>query len=54
MDPVNNEGQEGYLDNIYNISSVMDDYINPKFDGKLIWQSIRSYSSDLGEAMKNS
>ena len=37
VEKVNNEGQEGYLDNIYNFSSVMDDYVNPKADGNMIW-----------------
>ena len=31
--PVRGEYHEGYLDNIYNISSTMDDYINPTTDG---------------------
>ena len=36
VEQVNIEGQEGYLDNIYNISSAMDDYANPTTDGKQI------------------
>ena len=35
--PLKGEGQEGYLDNIYNILFVMDDRINPIVDGKLCW-----------------
>ena len=50
---VNKEGQEGYLDNIYNISSAMDDYVNSTADGNLSWKSISSYIPDSGEALKN-
>ena len=35
VEQVNNEGQDGYLDHIYNITYVMDDYVNPMDDGKL-------------------
>ena len=50
---VKGEYQEGYLDNIYNISSTIYDYINPTTDGKLIWRSVSSCSSDSGEALEN-
>ena len=50
---VKGEYHEGYLDNIYNISSTMDDYINLAADGKLSWQSVICCSSDSGEALEN-
>ena len=50
---VNDEWKAGYLDNIYNISSTIYDYINPTTDGKLSWKSVSSCSSDSGEALEN-
>ena len=35
VDQVSSEGQGGYMDHIYNITSAMDDYWNPTFDKKL-------------------
>ena len=37
VEQVNSKGQEEYLDNIYNISSIMGDYVNPKANGDLSW-----------------
>ena len=37
VEPVRGEYHEGNLDIIYNISSTVDDYINPISDGKLSW-----------------
>ena len=53
VEPVKGEYHEGYLDNIYNISSTMDDYINLVADGKLSWRSVICCSSDSGEALEN-
>ena len=53
VEPVRGEYHEGNLDIIYNISSVINDYINPKTDGKLSWRSVSSCSSDLGEVLEN-
>ena len=33
--PVNSEGQGDYLDNIYNVSTLEDDYVNPRVNGNL-------------------
>ena len=33
--PVFNEGQAGHLYNIYNVTSLKEDYINPTTDGNL-------------------
>ena len=35
IEPVKTEGQCNYLDQLYNIMSSRDDYINPIADGKL-------------------
>ena len=37
VEQVNNEGQNGCLDHIYNITSAMGDYVNPTVDGNLSW-----------------
>ena len=34
---MNSEGQDGYMDHIYNIMYAMDDYINMTYNGKLSW-----------------
>ena len=51
--PVWGEYHEGDLDNIYNIYSQLDDYINPTVDDMLGWQSFKSCSSDSMEALEN-
>ena len=53
VEPVNSEGQLNYLDQIYNIMSSRYDYINPTVDGNLSWRSVRSCTSDSGEALEN-
>ena len=49
---VKGEHQEWYLDNIYNISSTMDDYINPTTNGNLSWKSVNQCSLDSGEVLE--
>ena len=53
VNSVRGEFHEGCLDNIYDISSTLDDYINPTIDGKLSWQSVSLFSSDSREALEN-
>ena len=53
VDPVNSEGQRDYLDQIYNITSTRDDYVNPTTDIKISWCNVNSYTSDFGEALEN-
>ena len=36
VDPVYNEEWGDYLDHIYNVTSLQEDYINPTIDGNLI------------------
>ena len=58
VEQVNSEAKGGYLDNIYiyiyiyNITSLMDDYVNPTADEKLSWWSIGSCTSYSGEALE--
>ena len=42
VEPVNSEEQDDYLDHIYNITYVKDDYVNPIANEKLIYQSTSS------------
>ena len=53
VEPVHCEGQENYLDQLYNIMSSKEDYINPTTDGNLSWRSVSSCTSNSGEALEN-
>ena len=53
VEPVYNEGQGDYLDQIYNVTSMQEDYINSTADGNLSWQSASSCTSNSGEALEN-
>ena len=53
VDPIHSEGQGNYLDQLYNIMSSNEDYINPTADGKLSWLSVSSCTSDSGDALEN-
>jgi hypothetical protein len=35
------------IDNLYNMTVRMDDYVNPTADGTLSWRSINSCASDF-------
>ena len=35
VEPIYNEGQGDYLDQIYNVTDMQEDYINPTVDGNL-------------------
>ena len=35
IEPVYNDGQVDYLDQIYNVTALQEDYINPTMDGNL-------------------
>ena len=48
VDPIYNEGQGDYLDQIYNVTTLQEDYINPIVDGNLNWKSASSCTSDSG------
>ena len=53
VEPVFNEGQGDHLDNIYNVTALEEDYINPTTDGNLRWRCASSCSSDSREALEN-
>ena len=53
VESVYSEGQGDYLDHIYNIISLKDDYVNPTMDGNLIWMSNSSCKLYSGEALEN-
>ena len=50
---MNSEGQVDYLDQIYNITSTRDDYVNPMTERKLNWHSVSSCTLNSGEALEN-
>ena len=50
---VNSEGKGGNHDDIYKITSIMDDYVNPTTYINLIWRNVSSYTSYSGEALEN-
>ena len=52
-EPVYNEGQGDYLDQIYNVTAMQEEYINLTMDGNLSWKSVSSYTSDSGEVLEN-
>ena len=52
VDHVYNEGHGEYLDQIYNITTLQEDYINPTADGNLSWKSASSCTSDSREALE--
>ena len=53
VDPVYNDEQGDYLYQIYNVTSMQENYINPTADGNLGWKSASSYTSNSGEALDN-
>ena len=48
---VYNKGQRDYLDKIYNVTTMHEDYTNPEADGNLSWRCVSSCTSDSGEAL---
>ena len=53
VEPVFNKGQGDHLDNIYNVTALKEDYINPTADGNLSWRCVSSCTLDSGEALEN-
>ena len=53
FEPVHSEGRRKYLDQLYNVMSSKDDYINPTIDGNLSWRSVILCTSDSREALEN-
>ena len=53
IEPAYNEGQVNYLDQIYNVTAMQEDYASPTGDGNLSWKCTSSCTSDSGEALEN-
>ena len=53
IEPVFNEGKGDHLDNIYNVTSLKEDYINPNADGNLSWRCSSSCTLESGGAIEN-
>ena len=51
-EPINNEGKGDYINHIYNVISMRDDYVNPTTDENLRWQSISFCTSRFGKVLK--
>jgi hypothetical protein len=41
------------IDNLYNLTTRMEDYVNPTMDGALSWRSISSCASDSEVGLEN-
>ena len=52
VEPVYNEGQGDYLNQIYNVTTMQEDYTNLTANGNLSWRCTISCMSDLGEALE--
>ena len=50
---VYNDGHGGYHEQIYNVTAMQEDYINPIENGNLSWKSVDSCTYDSGEALEN-
>ena len=46
VEPVHSKGKDNYLDQLYNIMSSKEDYINPTTDGKISGWSVISCTYD--------
>ena len=53
VEPVYNEGQVDYLDQIYNVTTMDEDHNSPMADGNLSWKCVSSCTSNSGEALEN-
>ena len=53
VEPVYNDGQANNLDQIYNVTTLQEYYINLAVDGNLSWKSASYCTSDLREALEN-
>ena len=53
VEQVFNKGQCDDLDNIYNVTTLKEDYINPTVDGNLSKRCVSSCTSESGEAIQN-
>jgi hypothetical protein len=52
-EPIREEDREYELENIYKLTVIQQDYINPMVDGNLRWRSDNACSLDSEEALEN-
>ena len=53
VEPIYNEGQGDYLDQIYNVIAMHEYHINLMANGNLSWKCESSCTSDSREALEN-
>ena len=53
VEPVYNNGHGDYLDQIFNVTAMQEDYINPTIDENLSWKSASSCTYHSWEALEN-
>ena len=53
VEPIYNEGQVDYLNQIYNVTAMHEDHISPTTDGNLSWKCASSCTSNSIEALEN-
>ena len=53
IEPVYNEGQGDYLDQIYNVTAMQEDYISMMVDLKLRWKCTSSCMYNSGETLEH-
>ena len=53
VEPVYNDGQGDYHENIYNVTALQEDYINLTTNGNMSQKSASSCTFDLGEDLEN-
>jgi hypothetical protein len=41
------------MDNLYNMTARMEDYVNPTMDGALSWRSLGFFTSDSKDGLDN-
>ena len=52
IDLVYSEGKGDYLDHIYNVTAIQEDYTNITIDGNLSWRCVSSCTFDSREALE--
>ena len=53
IEPIHAEEEMKEVDDLYKMTTVQDDYINPTVDGTLSWRYASSCTSNSDEGMKN-
>ena len=53
IEPIRIEEEVRYIDDVYKVTTMQDDYINPIANGTLSWHYASSYTSDSEEGLEN-